>query len=175
MAVLCAFAVLVAVPSGSTAARGGSCADAHLKVTRDSLDRVARATACLVNVERARAGMKPVRFNGRLTRAARGHSQEMVEEGFFDHIAPDGSTPITRAERVKYIKPNHAWYIAENLGVVRSRKGTAAEQVDSWMGSPGHAKNILATEIKDVGIGVAIGCPEGGKGITYTLDLGRSG
>src|SRR5689334_7595580 len=117
MMVCALMAVVASAPAATHARVRAGCADAHLKAKRDNLGRVARAAACLVNAERAKAGLKPVHYDGRLARAARRHSRDMVDEGFFDHIAPNGSTPITRAERVEYIKPDAAWYLAENLGV----------------------------------------------------------
>jgi uncharacterized protein YkwD len=151
------------------------CAGAHAKAKRSNIAQVTGATACLVNKQRAKHGLKPLRVNAKLATAAAGHSEQMVADQYFDHIAPDGTSPVDRAMATHYLKPGRAWFIAENIGIVVSHHGTAAAQVKAWMHSPEHRANILTTDAKDVGIGVAIGNPLGGHGATYTLEVGRCG
>ena len=45
------------------------------------------------------------------------------------------------------------------------------------MHSPGHRANILSTQFKDIGIGVARGAPQAGQhdSATYTTDFGVRG
>jgi uncharacterized protein YkwD len=172
LAGVCAILAVLAIPADSQA-RG--CAGAHVKAKASNTAKVAGATACLVNRQRVKHGLKPLRVNRKLAAAATRHSQEMVAQRFFDHIDPDGTTPVDRAMAAHYIKPDRAWYIAENIGIVSGHRGSAAEQVRDWMHSEGHRANILTKEVRDVGIGVAIGDPMGGRGgATYTLEVGRS-
>jgi hypothetical protein len=59
------------------------CADADLLPTAETLERVRDAVVCLQNEERAQAGLRALRQDTRLQRAATRHSQEMVTESYF--------------------------------------------------------------------------------------------
>src|SRR5205823_3964745 len=63
------------VDSPAWAAEGG-CADADLVPAADNLDRVERATLCLINRERVAAGRVPLTRSLNLDRSARFHSAD---------------------------------------------------------------------------------------------------
>lgn len=89
-----------------------------------------------------------VAWNNLLEEAAFAHSADMYQNNYFSHIAPDGSNAGQRINRTGY-----RWLTyGENIG-----KGyrTEKEVVDAWLGSPGHCKNIMAREFKEMGIGKA--------------------
>nr|BFE83020.1 hypothetical protein GCM10020093_056210 [Planobispora longispora] len=50
----------------------------------------------LVNQARADRGCAPVVFDARLYAAARGHSTDMAENGYFSHTSKDGRNPGAR-------------------------------------------------------------------------------
>jgi len=50
------------------------------------------ALLCVVDAERAARGLPTVGQSGQLTRAAQGHSDDMVARRFFEHVTPGGST-----------------------------------------------------------------------------------
>ena len=56
----------------------------------------------LVNQERARYGLYPLVLNNALTMAARGHSRDMADNDFFNHVGSDGSGFVERIQRAGY-------------------------------------------------------------------------
>jgi uncharacterized protein YkwD len=105
----------------------------------------------LVNQERAKAGCKSVRDDGRLAKAAEAHSADMAARGYFSHETPEGVTPWDRAEKVGYATPS-----AENIA---AGNADAKATMDQLMNSPGHRANILNCGHKALGIGRATGGP----------------
>lgn len=103
----------------------------------------------LVNAERAQAGCAPLREEPLLARAARKHSADMAERGYFDHVTPEGVTPWDRARAEGYDQPS-----AENIA---RGQATAEEVVEAWMNSSGHRANILNCDSKAMGLGVVYG------------------
>ncbi|WP_181871549.1 CAP domain-containing protein [Sphaerisporangium album] len=120
------------------------------------------AAVALTNEERTRKGCAPLRLDPRLARAARAHSRDMAERGYFGHTSPDGASPWDRMARAGY--SNSA---AENIA---RGYASAEETVRSWMANSGHRRNILNCQIKTVGVGVAYGSGD----IWWTQDFGYS-
>jgi uncharacterized protein YkwD len=110
------------------------------------------------NAERIRAGCGALRFDSRLTAAARAHSADMVNRGYFEHESPDGSTPADRAAAAGYID-----YGGENIAWGQR---SAAEVMSDWLGSPDHRRNILDCEFTSVGVGLDP------RGMYWTQDFG---
>jgi uncharacterized protein YkwD len=156
-----------------SAAPAHACAGTHVKLRANNADKVARATVCLLNHRRAHAGLHKLRANHKLRAAATEHSQDMVSRGYFEHDGPAGDTLFTRAEQVGYLRDDlRAWSLAENIAYGAGSDGTAAAIVRSWMGSSVHRANILTPSLRQAGVGLALGTPDGEPGATYTLDLG---
>lgn len=95
----------------------------------------------LVNIERRKAGVKPLVLSDELMRAAAVRSQEVTK--VFSHTRPDG-TPFSS------IVSRHGRRIGENIG---GGYQTPEEVVDSWMHSEGHRKNILHPDFTELGVG----------------------
>ena len=53
----------------------------------------------LINVERLRAGLRPLVADERLREVARQHSQEMFRLGYFAHVSPSAGSPADRLQR----------------------------------------------------------------------------
>ncbi|HWH12062.1 MAG TPA: CAP domain-containing protein [Solirubrobacteraceae bacterium] len=176
-AAACALAAApaIAATSGAQTARAAStCADASLMPSSTDLARIAAATLCLINQQRAAARLPALRSNAALNTAASQHSLDMVAKNYFDHTSPSGSTMLSRLTAVGYIKPNKGWSIGENIAAATGSLATPAAIVTSWMSSPGHRANILSPTFKDTGIGAAAGVPQlvgQGAGGTYTEDF----
>lgn len=110
----------------------------------------------LVNQARAQGGdcgnggsfgaSGPLSMEARLRCAARVHSLDMVERGFFDHVNPDGESPFDRMERAGYQFRN----AGENIAAGQT---TPSEVVDGWLQSPGHCANILSPDFTEIGVG----------------------
>jgi uncharacterized protein YkwD len=134
--------------------------------------RAAHTIVCLINAQRARHGLPRLNPRGDLARAARRHARDMVRRGYFDHRSPGGSSPASRAADAGY----HAVTIAENLAFGAGSWGTPAGTVAQWLGSPPHRRALLSPRLRDIGIGVAGGCPTAGYrdvGTTVAATLGR--
>ncbi|WP_395575082.1 CAP domain-containing protein [Streptomyces sp. BK79] len=102
----------------------------------------------LVNRERAVRGMEPLIADERLRTSARGHSADMVHLGYFDHVAPDGTSPAERMLAAGFPLPG-----GENIAFGQP---TPEAVVTDWMNSPPHRRNILHREFRVIGVGVFI-------------------
>ena len=127
-----------------------------------------RATLCLLNAERARRGLRPLRADATLRRAARRHARDMAEHDFFAHEAPDGSEPHERILRAGYRDPR---LTGENLAKGEREAGAPSSIVDGWMHSPGHRANILRRGFEEIGIAVL----EEGDLAMYVTTFGARG
>jgi uncharacterized protein YkwD len=166
-------AIVSLIVLGAVAPGAEACSSTHVKLRSGNAAKVSRATVCLLNKQRARAGLKKLKANKRLRSAAISHSEDMVERSYFEHDGPSGDTLYSRAERVGYLRSDtSSWALAENIAYGSGGRGTAASIVRSWMGSSAHRDNILNSTVRDAGVGVASGVPVGGHGATFTLDLG---
>jgi uncharacterized protein YkwD len=151
----------------------GVCSSAHADVRPRAIRRSRDATLCLLNRVRARGGLPPLRLNAKLSRVARSHSRDMVRHRYFAHDSRNGRSPFDRMRATHYVPRNASWWLGENIGW---GSGTLAEpiaMVHAWMHSPPHRANILSRHFRDIGIGIAVGAPLGGRGATYTTDFGQ--
>lgn len=103
----------------------------------------------LVNAERDKAGLRPLRADPALTAVARDHSRDMFARGYFSHVSPEG------ADLGQRLRQARQGYLAagENLALAPTLAG--AHQ--GLMNSPGHRANILRPQFGRVGIGVLDG------------------
>ena len=109
-----------------------------------------------VNFEREQHGLSPLELEPDLTRVARIHSVDMLEQEFFSHTNPRGQGP---AERVAQRHRTLVGTTAENIwmgirGELIEVPELARDIMDSLMGSEGHRQNILAEGITHIGIGI---------------------
>jgi uncharacterized protein YkwD len=153
------------------------CANTELTPEAGNLEEIDAATLCLVNQERARNGEPPLQPNGALQEAARGHSEEMVSEDYFAHIAPSGLTPVGRAEETGYIPNRQVGYtLGENIAWGTLQLSMPSAIVAAWIASPKHLANILYGPYRDTAIGVAPEAPaslaEGQPGAVYSQEFG---
>jgi putative cell wall-binding protein len=96
----------------------------------------------LLNAERAKAGLRPLRIDVRLVASARSWSQQMARDGRLSH------DPALRSGM-----PQDADAWAENVG----RASDGADAVHrSFMSSDGHRRNMLSTRYTDLGIGADV-------------------
>lgn len=108
------------------------------------------ALLTLVNAERQRAGVAPLRLNDKLATAAQRHAEDMAATRNLSHQGSDGSTMRSRIDDTDY-----GWMaIGENVAMGQ----TSPEAVmRSWMNSPGHRRNILNSNFQELGVGYAEG------------------
>jgi uncharacterized protein YkwD len=158
-------------PTKATVAQ--DCGNTDVLPTADNLAQIRAAVLCLHNQARADKGLPLLRENAKLDKAALGHSNDMVAEGYFDHTTPGGTSFVDRILAAGYVKRNAGWTLGENLAWGTGDLSTPDGVMTSWMNSPDHKANILKRAYREVGIGIKLGVPSDGTvGATYTLDFG---
>jgi uncharacterized protein YkwD len=157
------------------AAVASACDDASESPTRDTVGRARSATLCLINEARAKRGLPRLGTTGSLTDAATAHSRNMVANDFFSHSSPGGSTPKARIAAAGYLDGASSWAIGETIAWGSGASASPASIVRMWLRSPGHRAILLDGRFDDVGIGIALGAPDGGGGATFTGDFGKRG
>jgi uncharacterized protein YkwD len=173
-AFLAAAVAALAAPAGAQAsAQDAACPGADLVPTASTIAQASQATLCLLDNERAAAGLHPVVETPGLTQPSAAYSARMVAEDFFAHVSPDGGTLVDRLTAAGYIAPDGDWTVGENIAWGQGDLGTPRNIVVAWMNSPGHRHNILTGEFTEIGIGIALGTPgDPTWGATYTTDFG---
>ncbi len=106
------------------------------------------------NQQRQNAGLRPLQENAQLSAAARDKAEHMLQQGYWDHYGPDGTTPWSFIKEHGY----EYQYAGENLakGFQTSNGVTAG-----WLSSPGHRDNLLDGGYQHIGIGTADGYLDG--------------
>ena len=106
----------------------------------------------LINEERQRRGLRPLVFDGALTRLARYHSENMARGGFLSHTDRQGLDLRGRADALGL----HGWKaLGENIAYNQGYNDPTAFAVERWMVSEKHRENILNDEYTHAGLGVA--------------------
>jgi uncharacterized protein YkwD len=164
--------VLAATAGAPAVASAKGCSGADADPASLGQAATARITLCLLNRERASHGLRRLRADAKLRRAADGHAGDMVAKHYFDHTSKSGASFVTRIKRTGWTKSRRSWTVGENIGYGSGSLATPREMVKGWMHSSGHRANILARSFKMIGIGVANGAPTGGSGATYATDFG---
>jgi len=100
----------------------------------------------LVNQERRKAGVPPLTLDERLTRAARKHSQLMINRDALSHQFP-GEDPLLLRLTAENVRTDHD---GENIAL----NGDVASAHVALMESPKHRANILSQQFDAIGIGV---------------------
>jgi uncharacterized protein YkwD len=115
-----------------------------------------------VNQQRSQAGCPALTVDTRLVTAARGHSTDMANRGYFDHTTPEG---VTFSQRVT--QAGYRWSMAaENIA---SGQQTPDSVMNAWMNSSGHRANILNCGYRNIGVGLAY---DGRRTPFWTQDFG---
>lgn len=90
----------------------------------------------------------PVEMDEVLRCAARLHSIDMEERGFFDHDNPDGESPFDRIDAAGYAGGSPQ---GENIA---QGYPTPEAVMEGWMSSDGHCSNIMEPGFKEIGVGL---------------------
>jgi uncharacterized protein YkwD len=154
-----------------------SCQGTELMPEPANLTQVEAATLCLVNQERARNNELPLQPNTQLAQSSQMHSERMISENYFSHIAPNGETPLQRIQATGYIPNSQVGYtIGENIAWGTLSLATPSAIVAAWIASPEHLANILNSAYRDTAVGVDPAAPsslaEGQPGAVYTQEFG---
>lgn len=107
----------------------------------------------LVNQERARHGLSPLKVNMELVKVARLKALDMVRNGYFSHTSPTYGSPFAMLRQFGITYRTAGENLAGAPGVELAHQ--------NLMNSPGHRANILNSAFTEVGIGVVEGSPYG--------------
>ena len=153
-------------------------APAEFEFSDDMEDQFIR----LINEERERIGLKPVKVRGAMRPAARFHSLDMGVNDFFGHVSPQGRTPAFRVSAFDRTLVTKA--TAENVAKMEFRWSCRASNYENvpcgpdakpprhqvlsrvrelhakLMNSAVHRQNILSPNASEAAVGVAVS-PEG--------------
>ena len=99
---------------------------------------------------------QPLVFNFELHTAAQDHSQWMLDNNVFSHTGEGGSSPTQRMQAAGYVLVS-PWSTGENIAYGGT---TGTPDLTSFVGnnhknlfvSPGHRKNLMSGNFKEVGI-----------------------
>ena len=103
----------------------------------------------LINEERRKQGIQPLKPDPELTNVARKHSRDMFERGYFSHYTPEGKDPFDR------MKDANVQFLAAGENLALGQTLLICHQ--GLMNSPGHRANILRPNYNRVGIGILDG------------------
>ncbi len=104
----------------------------------------------LLNKDRKRHGLKPLRMQEDLRFVARKHSKDMAEKDYFDHVNFKAQSHVDR------LKTHGVSDVVsgENLAKIGGYRNPTQTAEIGLMNSPGHRANILNGAYNTVGIGV---------------------
>lgn len=121
----------------------------------------------LTNYERSLKGAPPLTLNDQLSKAAEKKGRHMIQNDYWAHFAPDGTSPwdFIRSEGYDYA------FAGENLA-----KGftTSYDAVKAWMNSPTHRDNLLSRQYDEVGFAIIEGRLNGEDTVLIVQELGST-
>ncbi len=101
----------------------------------------------LTNKERVDRGRSALQIDPDLREIAVRHSWDMLEQGYMDHVSPDGAGPT---QRVGKQHRRLFGLVSENVALIDSLPepplAIAEQFMEIWMNSQGHRRNILSEE-----------------------------
>lgn len=107
----------------------------------------------LVNEERAKVGVAPLKLDERLNASAQEKADDMQNRDYYDHKSPDG---IEGYSLVFKHMPNKCRYASENLANILIPDSNSRNPISTWMSSTkGHREAILDKDCDLVGFGIA--------------------
>ena len=159
----------------STALAEQACPAANATPANATKREILRSTLCALNRERAHNGLRELKLNKELSRAARRHAHDMGRRNYFSHDTLGGGTFVDRIRAEGYLKGARSWTVGENLAWGSHGYSRPRVIMRMWMNSQGHRANILNTSFREIGIGLAYNAPvaNGGKPVCiYATDFG---
>ncbi|WP_250278662.1 CAP domain-containing protein [[Clostridium] colinum] len=111
-----------------------------------SVSNVEQEVVRLVNIERQKAGLAPLKMDTQLSKVARLKSEDMKKKGYFSHTSPTYGSPFDM------LKQFNITYKTAGENIAKGQR-TAQQVVDAWMNSEGHRRNILSKSFTHIGVG----------------------
>jgi uncharacterized protein YkwD len=154
-----------AAPAGATSQRPAS-----------SIGALEQDVLANVNLLRRQHGLRALRLSSKLAAAARSHSGEMAQRGYFSHDSANGTSFDKRISRFYSLGGKRYWSVGENL-LWSSPDVSASAALDMWLNSPEHRKILLTARWREVGLSAvhvqAAPGAYGGREVTIvTADFG---
>ena len=169
LAAVLAGALVGVLAPAQIAVAAPSCPGAKARVSSAPAGKLRSALLCLVNRKRADHGLKALRLDRKLQRAAGRHARDMVRHDYFAHQRDGGPDLTTRLDRVGW--NGEAW--GETIAYGCGRSGSPKATLRGWMNSPPHREIILSGSYGRGGLGVGGEALCGADGATWVLDVGR--
>jgi uncharacterized protein YkwD len=119
--------------------------------------RISLEAALVREINRVRSerrSTRPLRVAPALRTAARSHSRAMLDEGFFAHDSPDGTSFADRIRRHYSPRGWDTWSVGETILATQNTTIDARAIVASFLESPPHRRVLLARTWRDIGVGV---------------------
>jgi len=128
------------VPAAEASATGAPQGQASAGTSNEQL------MLLLVNEEREKAGLQPLKLDGELSEAARAHTRDMHDNEFFSHVSSRTGSLRDRLHRagITYRAAG------ENIGMAASIRDVNRLLFES----PGHRANLLNPEFTHLGLGI---------------------
>jgi uncharacterized protein YkwD len=150
----------------------------HASARQTSLQALDAGVLVQLNAIRTAHHLVPLELNAALTAAARGHSAEMLADGYFAHQSVDGA-PFWKRLTAYSDTAHGSWSVGENL-LWSSPDVDAGRALRLWMASPEHRHNILTARWREIGIAAihadSAAGTYGGRSVTViTTDFGVRG
>jgi len=137
-----------AAQAATTNATPSKTAATPTATTSTENNKLEKQVVTLVNQERAKQGLAPLKENVKLSSVARTKSGDMVANNYFDHTSPTYGSPF---DMMKHFGITYT-AAGENIAMGQP---TADSVMTAWMNSPGHRANILSKNYTEIGVGVA--------------------
>ena len=100
----------------------------------------------LVNIERSKQGLSPLKLSNELSNVARMKSQDMADKNYFSHTSPTYGSPFDMMKQFGITYTSAGENIAKGYA-------SAQDVMNGWMNSPGHKANILSSNFGTLGVG----------------------
>ncbi len=124
----------------------------NIPTTDSSVLAYEKEVVRLVNLQRAKNGLKELIYDWELSRVARYKSQDMKDNKYFSHTSPTYGSPF------QMMKSFGISYRSAGENIARGQ-ATPEAVVNAWMNSSGHRANILNSSFTHIGVGYV----EGGR------------
>lgn len=119
---------------------------AKFTTTTINVEEYVNEIAMLVNAEREKKGIAPVKLNADLTEMAMIRAKEITT--FFSHDRPDGSSCFSIFDDYNLSYS----CVAENIA---AGNPTPSQTMQQWINSEGHYKNLMNPNVSEIGVGFA--------------------
>ncbi len=118
----------------------------------------------LHNEARKQRGLELLCPQPTLTKAARSHSKDMIENDYFAHTTPGGESIGERLKRFGYVPEKNSgytyWKVGGNIAWYSNADVEPAKIFEGWMNSSGHRHSILEEAFRQIGVGTHTGAYE---------------